>query len=194
MTVDIAGLPDSAGSTKARAYRSDRVEKVMRERDVIKLGATGGYSDKEISELLSAAYEAEGRRPITARQVKNARDRALRRYAPAQQLVDQIRGEQLLRLDQLLEAQMSKALEGNVRAAETVLKIEAARSRLVGTEAPKKIEHGGSIFHSHEIADTDEVQALEEAFASGARSFDIDATAEDLGSEEMLLELPAGDE
>lgn len=191
--VDTTNLPPSAGSTKAKAYRVDRVEKVLRERDVLKLSAVGGYSDKEISELLTAEYAKEGRRPIGTSAVRNARRRALARYTPDKELVDRVRGEQLLRLDQLLGAVMPKGLEGNVRAIETALKIEAARAELVGTKAPKKVEHGGAILHAHELVDSEEVDRLGEAFRSSARAFDVDASADEVDGGE-LLELPSGGE
>lgn len=188
MAVDPASLPPSNGSMRAQGTRRHRVESVMRMRDVITLSVQGGYSDAEIAALLTEQYEKQGRKKITARAVASTRERALARHKPNPELVEQVRALQLQRLDELTAAAMPNAMQGNARSIDTVLKIEVMRSRIVGTEAPKKIEHGGSIGHVHEIADADEVARLEEAFKSSV-DYDIDSDAVD----DELLGLPVGD-
>lgn len=177
MATDV--LPPSNGSVRAVATRKSRVEKVLRERDVVALVVAGGYSDEEIAALLTERYEAEGRPKITRRQVTNARNRALERYAPSEQQVETVRGQQLQTLDELKTSIMPKALDGQVRAVETVLRIESFRADLVGTKAPRKLEHGGQISHVHELADPDEVARLEEAFHTSV-AYDVDGTADEL--------------
>jgi len=73
---------------------------------------------------------------------------------------------QLLRLDMLLAAQWRKAtLEGNVNAAQTVLKIMERQSKLLGLDAPIRIdiEHRIREMAVQEGLDPDE--AVEEARA-----------------------------
>jgi hypothetical protein len=185
MAVDVATLPPSRGSNIARETRSNRVLKAIRARDVITMMVQGGYSDEEIADLLTEEYATKGEPGITRRQVTNIRKKSLEAYKPSATQIDEVRGQQLQRLDALLEAAMPHALAGKVRHIETVLKIEGARAELMGTKAPKKIEHGGRVDHVHDIADPDEVNRLQDAFVS---SFAIEGEAFELPA------LEAGDD
>jgi translation elongation factor EF-Tu-like GTPase len=183
-------LPPSQGSERAVNFRANRVEKVLRKRDVVTLAAQGGYSDQEIADLLSSQYVQEGRKPITRRMVTKYRGEALEEYKPSPDQVDRVRAEQLQRLDELTAAAMPKAQGGNLKAIETVLKIERERAAIIGTAAPKRVEVGGRIDHVHDLADPDEVERLEEAFKT---SYDYEGTAFELPDDETgALALPAG--
>lgn len=51
----------------------------------------------------------------------------------------------VLRYDRLQAAFWPQALDGDVKAAEIVLKCLAGRAKIEGTDAPRKIEHAGDI-------------------------------------------------
>ncbi len=66
-------------------------------------------------------------------------------HAVRSEEVDTYRALELARLDRLQEAVWDKAVHGNLRAVDTVLKIMARRASLLGLDAPVKREITGDI-------------------------------------------------
>lgn len=66
------------------------------------------------------------------------------RKAEAEQ-VEALRQLTVLRYDRLQAAYWPKALKGDVKAAEVVLKCLAGRAKIEGVDAPAKVEHSGKI-------------------------------------------------
>jgi hypothetical protein len=68
---------------------------------------------------------------------------------------DELVALQSERYDEMLFAVYNAARQGDVKAIETVLKIEAARAKLFGTEAPTRHEQsgpdGGPLRHEHDL-------------------------------------------
>lgn len=58
---------------------------------------------------------------------------------------EELRQLAVMRYDRLQAAFWPKALKGDPKAADVVLKCLAGRERVEGTAAPTKMEHGGSV-------------------------------------------------
>lgn len=69
---------------------------------------------------------------------------AANRKAEAEQ-VDELRQMTVMRYDRLQAAFWPKALKGDPKAAEVVLKCLAGRAKIEGVDAPAKVEHSGKI-------------------------------------------------
>lgn len=64
----------------------------------------------------------------------------------------ELRETEVARLDRLMAAHWPKALKGDPKSSEIVLKCIAQRSKLLGVEAPAKIEHSGGVKLSDVVA------------------------------------------
>lgn len=58
---------------------------------------------------------------------------------------EELRDAEVARLDRLMAAHWPKALKGDPRSSDIVLKCVAQRSKLLGVEAPAKVEHSGGV-------------------------------------------------
>jgi hypothetical protein len=169
-----AHLPE--GATRAEARRAGRLTKAKRRSDVLTL-ATAGHTADRIAELLTVKYEGEGLGGITARSVEGTIHKALEDWKETDSAnVESVRAMQLHRLDTLLTAISAKAMEGNLKAVDRVLRLEALRSKIAGTEAPRRLEVSGKLSLGLDQA---EVEREEEAWRAA-------------GSDD-LLELTPGD-
>lgn len=84
---------------------------------------------------------------------------------------DELRAEEISRLDGMLAGLWNDARKGSVSAIDRVLKIMERRAKLLGLDAPVRLAHGGDkdappLEHKHTHDLTDEV--LEAIAASGS--------------------------
>lgn len=95
-----------------------------------------GTSYQQIGEALgitpSGAYRSVAR--VLARLRKTSDETA-----------EEIRQQELMRLDEMQFALYPTARRGDVKAVETILKIQARRAKLLGLDAPEKLQHSGAI-------------------------------------------------
>ena len=114
----------------ARTSRMDqRLSAAERRARVVKL-RRGGRTFTEIGQEMG----------ITKQAAHNAYKAALRHLCD--EMVEdakQLRAMECNRLDRLLRAWWSRALDGNERAAEIVLRIHDRRAKLLGIDAPVKV-------------------------------------------------------
>lgn len=91
-----------------------------------------GHTYRFIAEKLGYASASGSHKAVTALLKQTIREAS-----------DELRELELERLDALLVGLWAKAKTGNVYAVDRVLKIGEARARLLGINAPTKIEHMG---------------------------------------------------
>lgn len=78
---------------------------------------------------------------------------------------DELRAEEISRLDGMLRGLWPDARKGNVGAVDRVLRIMERRAKMLGLDAPMKLAHGGDkdappIGHTHSHELTDEQLAI----------------------------------
>lgn len=98
-----------------------------------------GASYQQIGEALgitpSGAYRSVAR--VLARLRKTSDETA-----------EEIRQQELMRLDEMQFALYPTARRGDTKAIETILKIQARRAKLLGLDAPEKVDVSGKAFDS----------------------------------------------
>jgi len=108
-------------------------EAMQRERDALELRRAGATYDAIADRLgytnRGAAYKAV--------------QRGLRRTI--QEPADELRQLEVERLDRLLTAVWRSAMGGNLGAVDRVLRVAERRARLLGLDAPTKIETEGAV-------------------------------------------------
>jgi hypothetical protein len=158
---------------------STKVKRAVQRQQVIQL-LLGGASRQEIANALE----------MTPDRVSTITMQILEDWEAAEQgAVEKVRALQLARLDRLERAHWGAAIgqvveDGTVRqvppslkATEAVLKIEALRARIAGTEAPRKMEVSGSVgFH----LDVAEIERADRAWIESGGDVVIDATAREI--------------
>lgn len=144
------------------------VDKAHRRSMIINMRASG-MTLEQIAEHMGIST------PTVSRILKAALNRDAERDA---QRVEQLRELELMRLDTLQTSLWARAIKGDVQAHDRVMKIMDRRAKLVGLDAPQKIERKGTMEHIH--LDLAEVKRLEQL------AFDVEGTAEDVTE----LELP----
>lgn len=176
-----AHLPDDA--TRSDTRRAGKVSRAKRRTDVLAL-ATAGYPADRIATTLTEKYEGEGLGKITAKSVESIIRKALIEWQERDEAnVESVRALQLARLDDLLAAVYRPAKEGKLKALDRVLKIEQLRSRIAGTEAPRKLELSGRLSLG---LDREEIEREEAAWRAAASDDVIDLPPD------SVRELPAG--
>lgn len=107
--------------------QTPKPEQLQRELTVLELRKTGaGW--RQIAEAVGYSHASAARKAYL-----RAYDRTLQ--APA----DELRDLELDRLDRLQMAYWKDAVEGNMKAADYVLRVIQVRARILGIEAPQKI-------------------------------------------------------
>lgn len=168
-------LPPEA--TRAEARRAGKVTRAKRRSDVLTL-AVAGHTLEKIAEVLTEKYKAEGLAGITDKSVESIINDALEEWkARDAGNVEAVRSMQLTRLDAMLAAISKEALKGNLKAVDRVLRLEALRSKIAGTEAPRRLEVSGSIALGVEEA---EIERGEQAWieAGGDDVIDVEVLEE----------------
>lgn len=137
---------------------SDEIEVVERERRVIEL-RRAGYTFDDIAKAVGYSF-ASGAHAAYRRALKRTLQEAG---------VEELREAEVDRLDRLQRALWTQALTGDVKAISTLLRLMERRARLLGLDAPQKIqaevttyEGGGEIER--------EVQRLAELLANAQSS------------------------
>lgn len=137
-------------------------ERAQRQKMALQL-RLGGASYPEIGEKLGHSQST----------VYNDVQKALRDIPRTE--ADQLRTEELARLDRLQRAVWAQALEGKVTYVDRALKIIDRRARLLGLDAPSQVEVSTG-------ADLDldgAVRALVEAAQQGGQKPDLDSLLDD---------------
>ena len=88
----------------------------------------------------------------------------------ARESAEQVRAMELARLDRLLLAVWGKAAAGDVAAVDRALRVMERRARIMGIDAPQKIDISGWIreMAQREGLDADEAVAIAEEIVRGA--------------------------
>jgi hypothetical protein len=134
-----------ADATRADVRRAGKVVRAKRRADVLTLAAAGHHPEA-IAEQLADRYTSQGLAAITKGSVERIINDTLTDLRESDlSKIDAVRTMQLSRLDRALQAIGTKVAEGNLKAIDRMLKIEALRAKIAGTEAPKKLEVTGSI-------------------------------------------------
>lgn len=107
--------------------QTPKPEQLEREKAVLELRKTGA-NWRQIAEAVGFTHASAARKAYL-----RAYDRTLQ--APA----DELRDLELDRLDRLQMAYWKDAVEGNLKAADYVLRVVQVRARILGLEAPQKI-------------------------------------------------------
>lgn len=165
-----------ADATRAEARRAGKVTRAKRRSDVLTL-AVAGHTVEKIAEVLTEKYKGEGLAGITGRSVEITINHALEEWkARDAGNVEQVRAMQLTRLDAMLAAISTDALKGNLKAVDRVLRLEALRAKIAGTEAPRRLEVSGSIALGVEEA---EIERGEQAWLeAGGDVIDVEVLEE----------------
>lgn len=131
------------GTTEAKSTRHSRdtskakqAEVSERRRRAVAM-RLAGMDWQSIADQLG--YNSRG---AACQDVTRALERNRREEAAA---VEELRQVTVMRYDTLQAAFWPQALEGDVKAAEIVLKCIAGRAKIEGIEAPSKIEHSGKL-------------------------------------------------
>ncbi len=136
-------LPPDA--TRSQVRRAGRVTAAKRRSDVLTL-AVAGHTPTAISETLTQKYQSEGLAGVSQRSVETTINKALEEWRASDAAnIENVRQMQLARLDQLLATLYPKAREGHLKTVDRVLKLEQLRSKIAGTEAPRRLEVSGNI-------------------------------------------------
>jgi hypothetical protein len=131
-----------------------------------------------IADTLTEKYKNEGLAGITPGSVEMLINGALEEWkARDASNVEAVRAMQLTRLDAMLAAISTEALKGNLKAVDRVLRLEALRAKIAGTEAPRRLEVSGSIALGVEEA---EIERGEQAWleAGGDDVIDVEVFEE----------------
>lgn len=123
-----AATAKKAASTRKR--RSDPLVKAEEQRRIVNLFLAGARPD-EIARTMNLSVETvyRERRELLA-QIAPLRDKA----------ADELRETELQRLDRLQRAHWSAAIEGNVGASKIVLACIDRRAKMLGLDAPVKVD------------------------------------------------------
>jgi hypothetical protein len=184
ITGNVGGTDNEKLDTVAQRTRSGKVTRAARRHDVITLKA-GGYSDEEIAEILTTRYKQEGGRGISRSSVTRIVNNWLESLRTADEaLVDNVRALQLHRIDQLTAALSEKALAGNLKSIDRMIRLEYLRARIAGTEAPRKLQVGGQIEHT---ISPEEIERERRAWAAAGRT-----TTDDIEGEARALPAASG--
>lgn len=170
--VPFRGPTEPRAPERSQQRRAGKMKLAERKRQIINWRLQG-FSVPEIVELLHAKGE-----PGTKSSVEQHLNTALDTWSGlGERDVERLRTLQLARIDLALSSIMSLVQKGNLKAVDRMVKLEALRARLTGTEAPTKHEHSGTIDHR---VDREEVSRLERAWLAGNQTEDIvDADAVD---------------
>lgn len=155
----------------AANIRAGRLSKAQKRNKILALRAAGG-THEQIAEVLTKQGHRTTPSAVTRMLNKALEDLATEDLAR----VEQVRALQLERLDRMVAKLWPRVMEGNIKAIAEVRNIEQLRAKIAGTEAPRKIEHSGSVDHR---VSREEVAQLERAW--------IDSTADDLPVEDAQL-------
>ena len=110
------------------ARQTPKPEQLQKQLAVLELRKTGA-TWRQIAEAVGYTHASAARKAYL-----RAYDRTLQ--APA----DELRDLELERLDRLQMAYWKDAVEGNIKAADYVLKVIQVRARIIGIEAPTRIQ------------------------------------------------------
>ncbi len=159
-----------------------RVSRATRRHQVIQL-LLGGRSEHEIAEHLGVREKTVRNIILHTLETWETQDKAS---------IEQVRELQLKRIDQLVQAHWASALgvqpdgtrrNPSLKATAEIRQLEAPRSRIAGTEAPKRLEISGELGFTLEQSS---IEAAEAAWAqSGGEVIDAEVI-------EDPAELPAG--
>lgn len=168
-------LPPDA--TRSQVRRAGRVTAAKRRSDVLTL-AVAGHTAAAIADTLTAKYKGEGLAGVSQRSVEVTINKALEEWRASDTAnIENVRQMQLARLDQVLAKLYPKALEGHLKTVDRVLKLEQLRSKIAGTEAPRRLEVSGNIGLG---VSKEEVEREEQAWlAAGGKSDDVIELPED---------------
>lgn len=123
-----AATAKKAASTRAR--RADPLVKAEEQRRIVNLFLAGARPD-EIARTMKLSVETVYReRRAMLEQIAPLRDKA----------ADELREVELQRLDRLQRAHWTAAIEGNVGASKIVLACIDRRSKMLGLDAPVKVD------------------------------------------------------
>lgn len=161
-----------ADATRAELRRAGKVVRAKRRADVLTLAAAGHHPE-QIADTLAERYAEKGLTPLSKGSVERIINDALTDLRESDLAnIEAVRAMQLARLDAWLRAISTKVAEGNLKAIDRALKIEALRAKIVGTEAPKQLEVSGTIALG---VDRAEVERGERAWLeSGGDVIDVD--------------------
>lgn len=174
MSADVVDInPADQAQRLARQQRRDannsaRVARAERRRRILTLAAGGADADR-IAEVI-------GTTPKSVRSVIGA---SLTRYRASDlQQIEQVRVQQLQRLDAMLLSIWPKVTEGNLKAIDRALKIEQQRARITGIDdgAPDP-DPGGGENHVHLHVDPGEIAKLEQTWQESIEGHAVELPA-----------------
>lgn len=176
---DVTDLPTRVRhqDIKTRNKPGTRVKAAVRRQQVIRM-LLAGATEAEIAQALA----------ISRSRVNTLTLQILDDWESAERAnVDRVRALQLAKLDRLERAHFNNAVgvaadgtatQPSIKAADLILRIEALRARIAGTEAAKKVEFSGSLgFH----LDRAEIEADEAAWAATGGDI-VEGTAREITS------------
>lgn len=150
-----AVLPRSDEGKRARLTRAKF------DRAVVTLMLAGADTDS-ICEALSKEFG----RKITPRRVTAAIRRVIDRWGEENAHdVEELRRVQVKQIDRLIQAHWADAIGSpgkspSIKATAEIRKLQALKARLTGTEAPKKVEVGGTIGIELEREEADQLDRI----------------------------------
>lgn len=142
------------------------LQRVERRRIILNLRRGGLQLDEIVRALQNLNPPIIMSRPAVGRIIQRYLDRV---HAEDAETAAQLRVLENERLDQLWRRYMKLALEGDVKAAQLLIRISERRAKMNGLDAPTQIQHGGVMQHLHAIGvNMDEVKRGEEAFKTAS--------------------------
>lgn len=118
------------------ASKSQQAEAARKRKEAIALRLAGMPWD-EIADRVGYASAASACNAVTEALKKNQRELGA--------AADELRETEVARLDRLMAAHWPKALKGDPKSSDIVLKCIAQRAKLLGVEAPARFEHSGGV-------------------------------------------------
>ena len=82
----------------------------------------------------------------------------------------QLRALEVMRMDKMMEALWNRAVEGDEKAIDTILKIQARKARLLGLDAPEKVDTTMSVTNEDRAKLVDQLTAEVVANAASTSS------------------------
>lgn len=160
-TPAVGQQPDRASEHR----RAGKLTAAQKRNKVLALRAAGG-TEEQIAQVMREQGYSITRKGVNAIITRALEDMQLE----DQSAIESVRALQLDRLDRMLAKVWPKVLDGNLKAIKEAREIERLRAKIAGTEAPRKVQHSGTVDHR---VSREEVDALSAAWQEHA----IDGTA-----------------
>jgi hypothetical protein len=171
-------LQDGRGGPPAEREPTGKVAAAKRRSEIMSLAVAGADASR-IAEILTERYSKKGWKGIKTSTVQSVINRALSEMQESDiATIEKVRTLQLARLDDLLQTLYPKVRDAKVpentklRITDRILRLERLRSKIAGTEAPRKLELSGRVAL---VIDPAEVEREEQAWLnSGGNVIDLE--------------------